>query len=277
MSKTPADWQIIGLVKGPDPGHPDWTKIRYRDAKGQEHRRTIDQQSSQTDIISPDDDEWPQVMRRLRNLADAETITRFDMGDLCLAIAPMGDVGLHNQATENLAKAAAEADIDLTALESYRKVAFAWPVGTRVPTQQASWSVHRGLMSLPDEDKAQVIAELTAAAPSGRVTVKAAQEWMAANRGVAPEPLVTERSIVEGESHDPIGRRVEGSVARSRPMNMLTLKKELGRIQVSLDRLVKALPEMEIPDDDEEIASLRETIGDFRFRLDDLLGFLPRL
>jgi hypothetical protein len=84
--------------------------------------------------------------RLVRDLGDR----KWELGDLANRVCPAtnGDKG------GRLLRFAAEIDIDIATLASYRTVAVAWPLSTRA---ESSWTVHRELASNPD--RFEIIAE----------------------------------------------------------------------------------------------------------------------
>ena len=90
---------------------------------------------------------WAELVARGKRDVAREREARFDLGDIALEIAPMGESHANNDAEAKLRVFAEEIGVSYDALEQYRKVAHAWPEGTRVPS--ASWTTHRALASHP--------------------------------------------------------------------------------------------------------------------------------
>lgn len=92
--------------------------------------------------------EWRELVERgivaSRQLSGAQ----WTLGDLALEVEPMGEDHARTGAYGRLERYAELIDVAMPSLLGYRKVAAAWPVGTRVPT--ASWTVHRDAMSHRD-------------------------------------------------------------------------------------------------------------------------------
>lgn len=80
-----------------------------------------------------------------RAAAQREGTAKWELGDLALAYAPMGEPGVHSGADALLREFAEAIDVELSALREYRRAANAWPATTRVVG--ASWSVYRELAS----------------------------------------------------------------------------------------------------------------------------------
>jgi hypothetical protein len=66
------------------------------------------------------------------------------LGDSALEIAPMGDTNGNNGSEANLRRYADEIGVEYHSLLSYRQVAQAWPLNTRVSS--TAWKVHQQLM-----------------------------------------------------------------------------------------------------------------------------------
>ncbi len=145
FGQIPPDATIDGWVK-----RPDKTVKRWRDNAGGTHTAVKIHTPPQIESVGPDDAEWPNLVCRVRALGTALTSSQFELGDLALLVAPMGDPGAHNKSEAKLAQLADEADVPLSTLQGCRYVARAWPPPARARGDEASWSVHRTLMAVPD-------------------------------------------------------------------------------------------------------------------------------
>jgi hypothetical protein len=104
---------------------------------------------------------WKTIVARGRELVSADRgETRFELGDLALEVAPMGEGHGRTGSMETLSEYAEEIGIAIETLDVYRKVSAAWPEVIRITS--ASWSLHQIFMGQPD--RAELIqAEWTAA------------------------------------------------------------------------------------------------------------------
>jgi hypothetical protein len=121
---------------------------------------------------------WTEVVGRLRAYDEKRGRISFDMGDLALAVVPMGDDHARTGATERLTALADAAGVSLRMLEQRRQVSHGTPEGTRVPS--VAWSAYREVaLTAPAEERPRLLEMLATTAPprgasvSGRWTVSA--------------------------------------------------------------------------------------------------------
>jgi hypothetical protein len=87
---------------------------------------------------------WDQLVAAGKKAVEKESDAKWELGDLALEVAPMGDDAAHNGALETMDEYAEAVGVEFETLRQYRSVAHEWPRGTRVPG--ASWSAHREAM-----------------------------------------------------------------------------------------------------------------------------------
>jgi hypothetical protein len=114
---------------------------------------------------------WAELIAEGRQLVEQETRCRWELGDLALEIAPMGEDASHNGAYEKLSTYAEAIGIEFKRLGQYRDVASKWSPNTLVVG--ASWTIHREYMGEPD--RARILRRMSEAAPAGRLTVDLAR------------------------------------------------------------------------------------------------------
>lgn len=106
--------------------------------------------------------EWRELVERGIAASHQLSGAQWVLGDLALEVEPMGEDHARTGSYARLERYAQLIDVSMPALLGYRKVAAAWPDGTRVLS--ASWTVHRDAMGHRD-----LLREL--AATHNRVTV----------------------------------------------------------------------------------------------------------
>src|SRR5262245_32971636 len=122
---------------------------------------------------------FAQAVERLKELSEQEGQTAWEMGDIALAMVPMGADHAHNGADEKVRVLAEAAGIDPTVLRQRRQVASTFPQGTRVPS--VSWSVYRELLNVEPTERERLLQMIRTEKPgtvSGRWTVSAVRVQM---------------------------------------------------------------------------------------------------
>jgi hypothetical protein len=120
---------------------------------------------------------------RLRELVQAEEASDWEIGDTLLDLLPMGDrPGGNRGIARAIREIAAEVDAEPQTLTTYRKVAHAWPLGTRVPN--ATWAAHRAYSGPPSmsSQRAQTLLSLPRN-EHGKITVQAVKALTRGARG----------------------------------------------------------------------------------------------
>lgn len=94
-------------------------------------------------------DEWKALVQKGKQAATADRGgAAFELGDLALAVEPVGGEGTHTGGLDRLAKYAAAVEVPFNTLRGYRQVAAAWPADIR--DISIPWRVHQALASEPD-------------------------------------------------------------------------------------------------------------------------------
>jgi hypothetical protein len=92
---------------------------------------------------------WEELVDEGKRLATADRGgAAFALGDLALAVVPVGKEGIKTGALDRLVKYAEAIDVPFGTLRQYRQVAAAWPAVTRVTA--APFKAHRLLAGEPD-------------------------------------------------------------------------------------------------------------------------------
>lgn len=116
---------------------------------------------------------------RLRVLAQQDSESAWESGDIALALVPMGDDGVKNGSGEKLGVLAEAAGLNADHLRLRRTVSHTFPPGTRVPG--SSWTVYRELLGASAKERERLIQIMRTEEPgtkSGRWTVSAVRERM---------------------------------------------------------------------------------------------------
>jgi len=122
---------------------------------------------------------FAQAVDRLRELAQHESQGAWEMGDIALALVPMGADHTNNASEEKLGILAESAGLGQEMLRQRRQVSYRFPEGTRVPS--APWSVYRELLGASAKERERLIKIMRTEEPgtkSGRWTVSAVRERM---------------------------------------------------------------------------------------------------
>jgi hypothetical protein len=96
---------------------------------------------------------WNDAVRNGRELVRQLNRCQWELGDLALAVAPIGDHGGRSDGSmeATLNRFATEIGTCFGSLDSYRRVAAAWPTEWRRP--HLSWSVHHALARLDGREE----------------------------------------------------------------------------------------------------------------------------
>lgn len=176
---------------------------------------------------------WKTLVELGRVAALKGNNARWTLGDLALEAVPMGAHGGNRRSEqgdtrtlEKLARYATEVGVEVETLDSYRKVASAWPEDTRVAS--ASWSAHREALTLAgSRDEAH---RVLAGVRGERVTVDAVRAAFgrASSHGGAPVRSLAEKTErVREWLRDPVvGPAIADAVVSDN-----TTGAELGRAQ----------------------------------------------
>lgn len=126
--------------------------------------------------------EEPAVMwtdedtNELRELVADEDARQWQIGDKLLDKLPVGEKSGGNRGiAQTIREVAAVVGAEPRALVEYRKTAYSWPLGTRVPN--ATWSAHRAYQGHPGNagDRHRILSRL-AQNEHGYITVKAVRD-----------------------------------------------------------------------------------------------------
>jgi hypothetical protein len=108
---------------------------------------------------------WDELVAEGRRLVAQEDDVRWQLGDLALEVAPMGDSGVNTGVMDKLRKYAEEIGIEADTLDWYRKTSHAWPGETRV--SPVTWSVYK-LLAWRD-DRRELIKQVKTTGDALRV------------------------------------------------------------------------------------------------------------
>ena len=112
---------------------------------------------------------------------------RWQWGDLALEVAPMGERGQDNGATERLRQFAEELDVSFESLRQYRNVAATWPNGMRVPFQP--WVCHQILAAKKYEDIREDVIANPVEVTTGEKRERWTQRMLQRKLGHAESPV----------------------------------------------------------------------------------------
>lgn len=102
-----------------------------------------------TTIVEAQGVAWTETdTERLRELVADEDVRQWQIGDLLLERLPIGAHGVNTGVKDELKRIAAAVGAEPATLATYRKVAHAWPEGSRIPS--ATWAAHQAYMGSPD-------------------------------------------------------------------------------------------------------------------------------
>lgn len=139
---------------------------------------------------------YDELVRRGREAVKRLTQSQWELGDLALAVAPMGRRGIANGGAERLRRYADEIDVEYSSLVEYRRVAEAWPNHTRVLS--VSWSAHRELAS--HEDRFALLREgmtLSEARRAAGIAMAGRSKPEAVEEAVRENPAAVVEAIAE--------------------------------------------------------------------------------
>src|SRR5262245_37502051 len=123
---------------------------------------------------------FAQAVERLKQIDTSQTAGAWEMGDVALAMVPMGTDHTNNGADEKVRVLADAAGIDREVLKRRRLVAHLFPEVSRVTS--VSWSVYREIGNLSDQaERDRLVTMLKTETPdtvSGRWTVSAVRVRM---------------------------------------------------------------------------------------------------
>jgi hypothetical protein len=91
---------------------------------------------------------YKEAVRRGKELVAQEGDIKWQLGDLALTVAPMGERTGPNGSTEPLARFAEDIGVEFSTLQGYRQVAAAWEFDARA--SNTPWTVHRILLNHQD-------------------------------------------------------------------------------------------------------------------------------
>jgi hypothetical protein len=122
------------------------------------------------------------TLDRCRTLVKAGESAAWELGDLILELMPMGRPNVNTGVAKAIRALAVEINGEPQTLTAYRKVAHAWPEGTRVPS--ATWKAHQAYMGPPQSaDARRQTLESLPRNEHGIVTVAAVRAMTKGNSG----------------------------------------------------------------------------------------------
>jgi len=133
---------------------------------------------------------WSDAVRLLRELDGRETAAQFEIGDIVLEQAPLGEQGFRNGKYEVIQRLSDESGIAFNTLIERRKIASMFPDNVR--TLSISYSVFVLVGTREDADERQRLLELIATTPptskSGRWTVDLLRQYLGIRPTRFPPP-----------------------------------------------------------------------------------------
>jgi len=153
---------------------------------------------------------WDELVAEGRKLVRQEGDLKWQLGDLSVEVEPFGQASVRTGSHGRLQKYAEEIGMEFETLDQYRKVAAAWPGGTRVPP--ASWSAHRELMW--EENRVELIQGVKSKNDARRALGKEPDRATPARRVAQARDLLADPQVAAEVMADP---QVRHAVDEARP------------------------------------------------------------
>lgn len=213
---------------------------------------------------------WTEVAGRLRAYDERGTAAAFAMGDLALALVPVGDDRTNNGAYEKLRAVAEESGVEYDVLYRRRLVAAAVEQVTRVTS--VSWSAYREMIDATGNDpaeRARLLALVRTPAPttSGRWTVNAVRPLL----GRRPITHTTSEPLAERVAEAPLAERTAAyeALANDPEVRQAVVDRAIQRAEAEREWAAPDEPTSSLADHEARMKEWRDT--DVAHQYDDAL------